>query len=66
MAFSEQEQKSLDQIDSSGLHLNEGRPCECGEDAEYSTRKKRAYSDSMVYHHTCGTCGNTFSTWTQG
>lgn len=66
MAFSEQEQMSLDQIDSCGLHLNEGRPCECGENAEYSTRRERAFSDSMVYHHRCLVCGNSFSTWTEG
>lgn len=66
MAFSEQERASLDQIDNSGLHLNEGRPCECGSDAEYRTATKRLYSDGMLYKHTCQTCGNRFETWTEG
>ncbi len=66
MAFSEAERASLEQIERNGLRLNDGRPCECGVDAVYSTRRERAFSDSMVYHHTCGTCGNRFSTWTEG
>jgi hypothetical protein len=66
MGFSDAEQATLNQIDRSGLFLNSGRPCTCGEDAEYRTRSERKYSDSMVYRHRCLTCGHTFSTFTEG
>ena len=66
MAFTDAQKKSLDQIDRCGLHINKGRPCECGEDAIYGTKAIPKYSDSMVYQHRCKTCGNEFETWTEG
>jgi len=65
MGFTDAERETIQNIGRTGLHLNEGRPCECG-GSEYTTRTKSAYSDSMVYTHTCGACGNEFSTWTEG
>lgn len=50
---------------STGLHWNSGEPCECGPEA-YTTTKSREYSDSMLYTHTCGECGNEFETFTEG
>lgn len=48
-----------------GFRRDEGYACVCG--IEYiSTRRERAFSDSMVYHHRCKNCENEFSTWTEG
>jgi hypothetical protein len=64
MTFTEAQRETLNGL-STGLHLNAGKPCECGPE-QYSTRKERKYSDSMVYNHHCSACGNKFSTWTEG
>ena len=48
-----------------GFHLNKGEPCLCGVEA-ISTRTERAFSDSLVFHHTCTECGTDFSTWIEG
>lgn len=48
-----------------GFRLDRGEPCLCGVEA-ISTRTERAFSDSLVFHHTCTECGNYFSTWIEG
>ena len=50
---------------STGLRMNTGAPCECGPE-HYTTRSVRKYSDTMLYKHTCGNCGNYFESWTEG
>ena len=65
MSLTEDQLGTINGIDSKGLHLNEGAPCECGGE-HYSTSKHRKYSDAMLYKHNCNECGNKFSTWTQG
>jgi hypothetical protein len=64
MSFTEAQRQTLNELPT-GLHLNTGSPCECGAES-YSTSSSRKYSDSMVYSHKCGNCGNTFTTWTEG
>jgi len=65
MTLTDKQLETVNNISPTGLHLNEGTPCECGAES-YSTKKKRAFSDSMIYKHTCGECGNRFSSWTEG
>jgi len=64
MAFSEKQKEQLNGI-SCGFRMNKGTPCECEPD-NISTRKEYAFSDSIVYHHTCTACGNKYSTWIEG
>ena len=48
-----------------GFHLNAGTPCE-HPPHEIRTRKKVGYSDFVTYYHSCGVCGNEFSTYIEG
>ena len=48
MSLTEAELETVNGITPKGLHLNTGIPCECGPE-DYSTRKERQYSDTMVY-----------------
>lgn len=68
MAFSEAQQTTMVQASNRGVRFlpDHGRPCECGEDADVSTSINRRYSDTVTYHHTCGTCGAQWATWTEG
>lgn len=65
MSLTDAQLETINGITPKGFHLNEGTPCECGPD-EYTTTKERGYSDFMTYHHTCGECGNEFSTYIEG
>ena len=65
MAFSDAQLETMNNASPRGLHFNTGDPCECGADAEVSTRSSRKYSDSMVYKHKCE-CGAHWQTWTEG
>lgn len=64
-SLTEAECETVNGISPTGLHIDSGRPCDCGPEP-YSTTKKRAFSDSMVYKHHCTECGNRFTTWTEG
>jgi hypothetical protein len=64
--MNEKQNQTLENISPRGFHINTGEPCECGENADYSTYSERKYSDSIVYYHNCQDCGNSFSTWIEG
>jgi len=49
----------------SGLRLDEGVPCLCSIEA-ITTSKRRGYSDSLIFTHRCGECGNEFTTFIEG
>ena len=65
MAFSDAQLETINNTSPRGLHFNCGEPCECGVDADTSTRSLRKYSDSMLYKHRCS-CGAKWETWTEG
>lgn len=65
MSLSEQQVDTINSITPRGFHLNKGEPCECGGN-NYSTSKKKSYSDYMTYYHSCKNCGNEFSTYIEG
>jgi hypothetical protein len=65
MSATDAQLETINNITPRGFHINEGEPCECGAEA-YSTRKKVGYSDFVTYYHTCGECGNKFSTYIEG
>jgi len=48
-----------------GFRLDSGEPCLCGVEA-LTTSKKRGYSDSLIFTHRCGECGNEFTTFIEG
>jgi hypothetical protein len=56
----------LREIRPKGFYLEPGhQPCLCG--AEHiKTRRKRGYSDSLIFYHRCEACGNSFSTYIEG
>jgi nicotinic acid phosphoribosyltransferase len=59
----EQQKEILRQLP--GFRLDSGEPCLCGTDA-ITTTKEYGYSDSLIFHHRCGECGNEFTTWIEG
>ena len=48
-----------------GFRLDSGTPCLCGVES-ITTRKRRAFSDSLIFNHRCRECGNRFTTWIEG
>ena len=66
MTFSDTQRATLETLDRSGLMINTGEPCDCGDEADYKTTMTVGYSDTAVYKHTCRTCDNYFETWTEG
>ena len=48
-----------------GLRLDEGVPCLCSI-KKIATHKRRGYSDSLIFTHRCGECGNEFTTFIEG
>lgn len=66
MAFTDAQLETMNGASPRGLHFNTGDPCECGDEANISTRSRHKYSDSMVYKHKCCECGAKWETWTEG
>lgn len=65
MSLSQAQLDTVNGLDEKGFHLDEGTPCECGPEA-YSTTSNVGYSDFVKYTHTCGECGNEFTTYIEG
>jgi len=65
MGLTEAQLATVNGISPKGFHLNDGTPCSCGPEP-YSTTTEHGYSDFVTYHHTCGDCGNEFSTYIEG
>lgn len=63
--WSSAQRETVEGISPKGFVLIDGQPCECGDD-HYRTSKKRGYSDSMTYIHTCSNCDNVFKTFIEG
>ena len=59
----DQQNEILRQV--AGFRLDSGEPCLCGVEALTMT-KKRGYSDSLIFTHQCGECGNEFTTFIEG
>jgi hypothetical protein len=65
MSLSQAQLDTVNGISPKGFHIDSGTPCECGSE-DYTTTKERGFSDSMIYKHRCGNCGNFFRTFIEG
>lgn len=63
MTFTDAQVETLNAPDMTGILFNAGNPCECGDDADVSTRKNNK-KYNVVYNHRCE-CGAAWSTWTE-
>jgi hypothetical protein len=66
MPISDAQRATLGQLDRVGFFIDTGEPCECGDDADYSTTKRTRFSEYIQYTHRANCCQNRFTTYIEG